>query len=244
MGGPWILAALAATSLIAAAAGQAPDRPLFFREDWTETPAASPITQAHVSNADLVLALYGSGAAHLKKSHHDQPADDPFYLWSGDAEGPWAATLSHRRYWVDLRGPAKVRWRSRQSGFRRLHLLLRLPDDVWVISDQAEGESSDWRVHEFSVGELRWRQFDPLKVTEGRPAAPDLSRVVEVGFSDLMRGGGTPASSRLDWIEVYGQRVSRPAEQEPAVISIPVALDRRACTRPAAMRRSGGCTPS
>jgi len=30
-----------------------------------------------------------------------------------------------------------------------------------------------------------------------------LSRVDEVGFTDLMAGGGTPASSRLDWIEVW-----------------------------------------
>jgi len=33
---------------------------------------------------------------------------------------------------------------------------------------------------------------------------PDLNRVEEVGFTDLMRGVGTPACSRVDWIEVYG----------------------------------------
>ena len=34
---------------------------------------------------------------------------------------------------------------------------------------------------------------------------PDLSRVEEIGFTDLMAGGGSAACSRLDWIEVYGR---------------------------------------
>ena len=38
---------------------------------------------------------------------------------------------------------------------------------------------------------------------------PDLSRVDEIGWTDLMAGGGTPASSRVDWIEVYGKPVKR-----------------------------------
>jgi hypothetical protein len=35
----------------------------------------------------------------------------------------------------------------------------------------------------------------------------DLSRVDEIGFTDLMPGGGSDACSRLDWIEVYGKPV-------------------------------------
>ena len=38
---------------------------------------------------------------------------------------------------------------------------------------------------------------------------PDLSRVDEIGFTDLMHGGGSPACSRLDWIEVWGKAVPR-----------------------------------
>ena len=30
---------------------------LFFREDWKEIPAATPVTQAHVMNRDLILGL-------------------------------------------------------------------------------------------------------------------------------------------------------------------------------------------
>ena len=86
-----ILAAIAVSTALGAQ-----DGPIFFREDWTETPAAQPITQGHVSNSDLVLTLHGPGGARMKKSHHDQPADDPFYVWSGEADGPWAVTLRHR----------------------------------------------------------------------------------------------------------------------------------------------------
>jgi hypothetical protein len=39
----------------------------------------------------------------------------------------------------------------------------------------------------------------------------DLSRVDEVGFTDLMRGAGhgTDGNSALDWIEVHGNFLSR-----------------------------------
>jgi hypothetical protein len=191
-------------------AGQSPDRPpLLFREDWTEAPAALPITQSHVANPDLVLTLHGPGGVRVKKSHHDKPADDPFYAWSGETDAPWAVTLRDRRGDIDLTGLAKVQWRARQSGFRRLHLVLRLAGDTWIVSEQSDGASGDWRIREFNIGDLHWRSLDIATVIEGRSAgAPDLSRVVEIGFTDLMRGGGTPASSRLDWIEVYARRAS------------------------------------
>jgi hypothetical protein len=190
----------------------AQDRPaLFFREDWTETPAALPVTAEHVSNGELTLALHGPGASGIKKSHHDKPADDPYYIWSGEAAAPWAVSLRHRKADVDLRGLAKVRWRARQTGFRRLHLALRLADGSWIVSEQSDGASEDWRVQEFNLGDLRWRRLDIKTIVEGRAVdAPDLSRVVEIGFTDLMHGGGTPASSRLDWIEVHGRPVPRP----------------------------------
>ena len=35
--------------------------PLFFREDWKETPAATPVTAEHLTNPKLQFALYGPG---------------------------------------------------------------------------------------------------------------------------------------------------------------------------------------
>jgi len=38
---------------------------------------------------------------------------------------------------------------------------------------------------------------------------PDLGKVDEIGWTELAPGGNTPASSRVDWIEVYGKPVKR-----------------------------------
>ena len=208
MTGRAIIAVLLATAALAQNVDTQERPPLFFREDWTATPAALPVTQAHVANPDLLLAVHGPGGHRLKKSHHDRPADDPFYLWSGEAEATWMVSLRHRRGAVDLRRLAKVRWRAKQTGFRRLHLVLRLADGGWIVSEESDGASSDWRIQEFNVADLHWRELDIGQVIEGRPiAAPDLSRLSDIGVTDLMRGGGTAASSRLDWIEVYGWKV-------------------------------------
>src|ERR1043166_2666651 len=204
-----VLLALCIVAIGASAAfSAAPARPrpgLLFREDWRETPPVTPITQEHVANPDLILACYGPGGAKLRKSHHDQPADDPFYLWSGEAEGNWAMTLRPKSSLMDLSGQAKVRWRAKQSGFRQLRIVVKLANGKWLVGDQHDDESVDWRVREFNLAEIRWRAFDIQKCIEGRwETAADLSQVAEIGCTDLMSGGGTPASSRLDWIEVYG----------------------------------------
>jgi hypothetical protein len=179
--------------------------PLVAREDWRETPPAVPITQAHVANADLELLVIGPGAAGIKKSHHDQPADDPYYVWSGDAMGTWAVALQHRGTVLDLSRGGAIRWRSRQSGFRQLHPIIQLEDGQWLVADQADGASEEWRVHEFAAADLTWRTLAATTIVEGRSVSrPSLARITAVGFTDLMRGGGTPASSRLDWIEIYG----------------------------------------
>lgn len=183
---------------------------LFFREDWRETPAAIPISQSHVANPYLILNLYGAGDDSLKKSHHDQPIDDPYYVWSGLCLGNWAVTLKHRDNFVDLTGLSKIRWRSKQSGFHRLHIILKLSNGNWLISDQADGSSKDWRIKEFSISDVNWYQFNINLITEGKAVKkPDLSKIDEIGFTDLMKGDKSHACSRLDWIEVYGKPVTR-----------------------------------
>ncbi len=183
---------------------------LFFREDWKETPAEIPVSQNHVANDNLLLSLHGPGQEALKKSHHDKPADDPFYVWSGLAEGNWAVSLRHKSNDVDLTGQSKIRWRSKQAGFRELRIILKLADETWLVSDVSDPPSLDWRIREFNVAGIRWRSLDIKTVVEGRWVDnPDLRRVVEIGFTDLMRGGQSNACSRLDWIEVDGKPVPR-----------------------------------
>lgn len=189
----------------------AQDRPgLFFREDWKETPAATPVTQEHVASPSLNVYLYGPGKAGLKKSHHDKPADDPYYIWSGTCPANCALALRHKAAYVDLTGQAKIRWRTKQAGFRQLRLIVKLADGTWLISDQSDGPSQDWREREFNISDIRWRRLNISTVVEGNwEDRPNLGKVDEIGWTDLMAGGGTPACSRVDWIEVYGKPVKR-----------------------------------
>lgn len=183
---------------------------LFFREDWKETPAATPVTQEHVSNENLILNLYGAGADSIKKSHHPNPIDDPYYIWSGLCLDNWAVTLKNTKYFVDLSEFSKIRWRSKQFGFRCLHVIIRLADGTWLVSDQSDNQSEDWRIDEFNISDIRWYKLDINSVIEGEEVSnPDLSRVDEIGFTDLMKGGQSIACSRLDWIEVYGKSIPR-----------------------------------
>jgi len=183
---------------------------LFFREDWKEIPAATPVTQQHVSNSDLLLNLYGPGCDSIRKSHHDKPVDDPYYIWSGLCQGNWAVSLKSKTSYADLSIYSKIVWRSKQVGFRELHIILKLVDGTWLVSDKCDESSKDWRIFEFNLADINWYKLDIKNVIEGQPVPnPDLSKVDEIGFTDLMRGGQSIACSRLDWIEVYGKTVKR-----------------------------------
>jgi hypothetical protein len=97
-----------------------------------------------------------------------------------------------------------------QSGFRLLRIVLKLADGTWLVSDKYDDASGDWREREFNFSDIRWRRLEIKTVTEGGwEPAPDLSKVDEIGFTDLMAGGGSAACSRVDWIEVYGRLVVR-----------------------------------
>ena len=190
---------------------QAQYRPsLFFREDWKETPPATPVNQDHVANPDLVLGLYGGAVDSMRKSNHDRPVDDPFYVWSGLCVGNWALTLKDPGSYVDLSEYAKIQWRTKQSGFRCLRILLKLADGTWLVSEQCDCRSVDWRIREFNIVDIKWYSLDIETITEGQPVDdPDLTKVDEIGITDLMAGGRSVACSRLDWIEVYGKAVKR-----------------------------------
>jgi hypothetical protein len=183
---------------------------LFFREDWKETPPEIPLSQNHVNNTELLVQLYGAGKDSLKKSNHEKPVDDPYYVWSGLCLGNWLVSLKHKEFNADLTGFAKIRWRSKQAGLRELRIALKLANGTWLVSDLSDGPSKDWRITEFNLQDIRWNLLDIEQVTETGPAPnPDLSNVEEIGFTDLMPGGKSAACSRLDWIEVDGKKVNR-----------------------------------
>ncbi len=185
---------------------------LFFREDFKESPAEIPVSQKHIANNDLILTLYGYGQDSLKKSHHEKPDDDPYYLWSGLCIDSWAISFKHKEAFADLSAYAKIKWRTKQAGFHKLRILLKLADGTWLVSDQSDGPSKDWRVREFNLSDINWWLLDIETIKEIKPVTSDqldLTKVDEIGFTDLMKGGMSNACSRLDWIEVYAKPVSR-----------------------------------
>ncbi|MBN1292860.1 MAG: hypothetical protein JXB48_13550 [Candidatus Latescibacteria bacterium] len=180
--------------------------PLYFREDWMESPAETPITQQHVYNSELVMELFGSGKDMIKKSHHDTPLDDPFYVWSGQCEGNWAVTLTKRNSLVDLTHGC-VRWRTKNFD-RILHVIVCLEDGSWLVSIRGTGETPDWNEFTFDLADTEWKKLDISTVSATENVVnPDLSRIRAIGFTDLEVGGQSASCSRLDWIEVYGRIV-------------------------------------
>lgn len=191
--------------------GQKSYRPgLFFREDWKEIPAEIPLNQNHVENSELIVQLYGVGMDSLKKSHHENPIDDPYYVWSGLCLGNWMVTVKHKTKNVDLTEFAKIKIRTKQSGLRELRISLKLANGDWLVSDQSVGSSKDWKITEFNIQDIVWHNLDAKRITEtGVADNSDISNVEEIGFTDLMQGGESRACSRLDWIEVYGKSILR-----------------------------------
>jgi hypothetical protein len=75
-----------------------------------------------------------------------------------------------------------------------------------LVSDVYDDFSPDWRVFEMELPKIRWRKLDIGRVSEGDwVESVDLTKVEEVGFTDLMPGGASAACSRVDWIEVHGR---------------------------------------
>ncbi len=204
---------------------QGPQRPpLFFREDWKlasglpniNTPQEPEHTlfQGDVANPNLEVHLYGDkvGPVAVKQLNNN----DLTYVMTLLCTSNCAITLSDKNNDVDLSGLATIRWRTKISGFHLLHPIVKLADGTWLVGDHATAYSTDWVESEIQLADVRWQPLNIENVVEGRGDKwvdnPNLSRVEEIGFTDLMRGAGHGApGSRIDWIEVYGKPVPRVA---------------------------------
>jgi len=193
-------------------------------------PAQIPLTTGHATNANLELKLYGPGAKAapdhesglLLNNAADEAKPDEMisYIWSGVTEGHWAVMLREKNNLMDLTGPAKLRWRLRPRSFHQLRPVVKLADGTMLAADYAEAGSTYWRETEvYFVDIPRWRVLEPNRLDEARDTAwrynLDLSKVDEIGFTDLQRGAGHGAegNSGLDWIEVHGKPVPRATSQ-------------------------------
>jgi hypothetical protein len=199
-----------------------PERPpIFFSEGWKTLPTpaddhgAWPASQGAVATPNLELALHGPSAKEIQLVAVRGSADlYPLNLWTGTTTSPSAATLRDRSRYVDLSSPlAKIRWVVRTSGFHQIHPVVKLADGTWLVGDRATGPAADFNVSDVSIAELRWLKLDIDRiVTVGNWVEhPDLTRVDEVGFADLLPGSGHGPGGYVNVgrIEVYGNAVKR-----------------------------------
>jgi hypothetical protein len=198
--------------------------PLFFREAWKHSGTPEhPIAQDSVSNSNLELKLYGEAPrpdpnfGGIWDNKRPQPLDDPAHTFTGTCTRPCGLTLRDKSSYVDLTGFGKIIWRVKTEGFHVLRPMLKLADGTYLVGDHSDAYTPDWHLSEFTLFDLRWRRLDPDKVVTmtgaqaGWVVNPDLSKVDEVGFVDLMPGSGhgNGGWSDLAWMEVYGRPVPR-----------------------------------
>jgi hypothetical protein len=199
-----------------AAAPRVTRPPLFLREEWKQTAAGGehPVVLSEaLSNPNLELKLYGSNGKDILMTGSAQDENNPVHLWTGLCTSPCAAALRDTHNYADMSGLARIRWVTKVSGFHQVRPIIKLADGTWLVGDRADGSTSDWLQTDFSLADVRWLRLDINGVvTKGNVVdKPDLSKVDEIGFADLMPGSGHGPGGWIDvaTIEVFGKPVKR-----------------------------------
>lgn len=167
-----------------------PPRPQLLFSITFENETRQPLTQEVLTTSNADLHLYGAGKDIIIAVGKGPNAPHTFDGYCGR---PCGFTVSDKNNYFDLRGNANVQFTTIVSGFHRVRPLIRLADGTLLIGDQAEGSTADWHPFEISFSDVRWLKLDPtLGVTLGDTwvATPDLSRVSEVGYFDVIPGSG------------------------------------------------------
>src|SRR5262249_13352214 len=190
--------------------------PLLFREVWKQTPAGGEhpvdVGQA-LSSPALELKLLGPTGKEILMTGSATDENNPIHLWTGMCTTPCAFTLRDKGNFADLTGLARVKMLTKTSGFHKVSPIVKLADGTMLIGDRFDGSTSDWLESDIAMGELRWRKLDAERIvtTGDWVTAPNLTKVDEIGFADLMPGSGHGQGgwSDVGFIEVYAKSVKR-----------------------------------
>lgn len=201
-----------------------PPRPqLLFRMTFENTQRL-PLSQSTLTTPNADLHLYGD-AKDIIISVGKGPYSP--HTFDGLCERPCGFTLSDRNNYFDLRGMANIKFTAVTAGFHRVRPLIKLADGTLLIGDQADGSAADWHPYEISFSEVRWLKLDPQRgvtLSETWVANPDLSKVDEVGYFDVIPGSGVHVAGMplekmpapppdgliaVSSFELWGQRVPR-----------------------------------
>ena len=199
-----------------AAAPRVTRAPLFFHEEWKQTPAGGehPVDIATaLANPNLELKLHGPTGKEILMTGAVTDENNPVHLWTGMCTTPCGFTLREKTNFADLTGLARIKMVTKTSGFHKVSPVVKLADGTMLIGDKFEGSTVDWLESDVAVSEMRWRKLDPERiVTVGDWVnSPNLSKVDEIGFVDLMPGSGHGQGGWSDVarIEVYAKPVKR-----------------------------------
>jgi hypothetical protein len=209
----WMVLALAGSAFAQPVRIDRP--PLFLKEEWKQVPSGGehPVTPAAVSNPDLELSLYGIDSKDIQLTGVAGVENNPIHIYTGLCTTSCGATLRDKNNYVDLTILGRVHWLIKGSGFHRVQPLVKLADGTWLVGDHTDGSSADWLENEFSIPDVRWLKIDPVKLLPKGlwVEKPDLSKVDEIGFVDLMAAGQHGPGGYVDVarIEVYGKPVKR-----------------------------------
>jgi hypothetical protein len=200
--------------------GQAasPGPPLLFREVWVRPPYEGELddekkkirrTDEAITNRNLELKVYGTDVKNLMVAEHEGRWD----LWTGLAMSPVAATLRHKEYYLDLTGRARLRWITRTQGLHVIHPAMKVADGTLIAGSYTVSTEGEFLSSEVAFGNQRWYVLDPQTlVTKVEYKNPDLSKIDEVGFVDLMPSAGIKGVagwSNISAVEVYANSVPR-----------------------------------
>lgn len=107
----------------------APSEPaqLLFHEAWTRAPMSQPMVQDNLANKHLDLHIYGN-ANEIRKAFH--PEED--YTYTGESVENWALTVSDKNSFWNLAGDGRIRLRTRNSGYRFLHVVIKTADGKYL----------------------------------------------------------------------------------------------------------------
>ena len=203
---------------------RASNAPPVFKVEWIRPPSQTgpvPVVQENIADSSIELKQYGPAAKELLTSGTPGSESTPFTVWSGTCSGPFAVTFRQKNNYVDLTGLGRIRWAIKTSGFHEVRPVVKLADGTLLVGDHTDSSVAMFAVREFALADVRWIKLDPNRAVtlgyNGGPANqiwvnnPDLSKVDEVGFVDLMPGSGhgTGGYIHLGTIEVYGKAVPR-----------------------------------
>ncbi len=106
-----------------------------------------------------------------------------------------------------------MKWVTKMSGYHQVRPIVKLADGTWLVGDHADGSVTDWLESDFSLADVKWMKMDIKRlVTTGSVLPnPDLTKVDEIGFVDLMpsSGHGPGGWADVGKIEVYAKQVAR-----------------------------------